>query len=151
MCQECFYSERPEKGLKGARTENDAPRSRILIVDDHHTMGKILTRLLDQLDYDVCYFDDAENALYHLRNSKSDYQAVLTDYHMPGMMGDEFARLIRTLRPDLPIMLMSSDPEACEDQSGFDFVLDKSTLKVNLIKALVQIERRRFPEPPSAN
>lgn len=46
-------------------------------------------------------------ALKTLRETPQRFNAVLSDESMPGMTGSELAGEIRSLRPDLPIVLMS--------------------------------------------
>src|SRR5262245_3608826 len=79
---------------------------RILIVDDE---GSLLLTLLANLElegFDVVGAHDAGAALQLLHEQSFDL--VLTDIRMPGMSGLELYRAIRSLRPDMPVIMMTA-------------------------------------------
>jgi len=78
---------------------------RILVVDDDERILKVLVEMLGELGYAVEPFNTAEVALDHLHKSSRPYDLVITDLEMPGMAGIEFARRVKDLRSNLPILL----------------------------------------------
>ena len=88
---------------------------KILIVDDFSTMRRIIKNLLHDLGYDNSHeADDGTTALPLLRNGSFDF--LITDWNMPGMLGID---LLRAVRSDpklkaLPVLLVTA--EARRDQ-----------------------------------
>jgi PAS domain S-box-containing protein len=102
---------------KGARVDHDlfsiaSPGSgteetaTILVVDDDAVVLKTTVRLLDALGYSVVPALSGEEAI-RLIDSHSEIDLILADYAMPAMSGVEFAKMIETARPALPVILVT--------------------------------------------
>jgi CheY-like chemotaxis protein len=63
-------------------------------------------RLLDALGYSVVSALSGEEAI-RLIDSHSEIDLILADYAMPAMSGVEFAKMIETARPALPVILVT--------------------------------------------
>ena len=77
----------------------------LLIVDDdiaHRTMLRIL---LDW-QYAISEADDGSTAIEEV--SKQNFDMILMDICMPGVSGLEALEQIRSLRPDVPILMMTA-------------------------------------------
>ena len=77
----------------------------LLIVDDdiaHRTMLRIL---LDW-QYEISEADDGSTAIEEVR--KRHFDMLLMDIRMPGVSGIEAVDQIRSLRPDVPILMMTA-------------------------------------------
>lgn len=85
-------------------------KMRILIVDDHATMRKIVKNLLKQINFTkVEEADDGTTALEKLK--KEDFDFVITDYNMPQMNG---MALLKAIREDeklkkLPVLMITAE------------------------------------------
>lgn len=79
---------------------------RILIVDDEGSLLLTLVANLELEGFDVVGAPDASTALRLVREEHFDL--VLTDIRMPGMSGLELFRSIRSIRPDMPVILMTA-------------------------------------------
>lgn len=79
---------------------------RILIVDDERSLLLTLLANLELEGFDVEGAQDASSALRLIREQHFDL--VLTDIRMPGMSGVELFRSVRSLRPDMPVILMTA-------------------------------------------
>lgn len=77
----------------------------LLCIDDEVSILELRKLLLQQQGYEVCTADSGEKGLELFRKEAID--AVLLDYLMPGMKGDEVAREIRRLSPQTPIILVT--------------------------------------------
>jgi CheY-like chemotaxis protein len=64
-------------------------------------------RLLGRLGYRVKGFTRADEAVEELRRDPNAYDVVLTDYNMPGLTGLQVAKLVASIRADLPVILTS--------------------------------------------
>ncbi len=80
---------------------------RILCIDDDDSMVFLLHRMLQRRGYAVYGYTDADQAIAALRAAPSDFDALVTDYNMPGTSGLDVVRAAKEIRPDLPIALSS--------------------------------------------
>jgi two-component system, cell cycle sensor histidine kinase and response regulator CckA len=80
---------------------------RILFVDDELSLCRSVGRLLERLGYKVSTHNDALEALECFRAEPKAWDAVLTDLTMPGLTGLELAREVRSIEPNVPIVVMS--------------------------------------------
>ncbi len=78
----------------------------LLCIDDDPGCLKIRKMLLETFGYKVSTSTSGREGLNLLRSRAFD--AVLVDYQMPGMNGDQVAREIRRLHPEIPIMMVSA-------------------------------------------
>jgi len=78
---------------------------RILFIDDEPRLAAMVKRLLESLGYRVVTRTDPVEALGLFREDPRAFDAVITDMTMPGMTGDRLAAEIRSLRPEMPILL----------------------------------------------
>jgi PAS domain S-box-containing protein len=77
----------------------------VLIVEDEEAILDVTTRMLLRNGFSVLKATDGEEALGLA--AANDVQLLLTDSVMPLMSGAELAQLIRAVRPNVPILLMS--------------------------------------------
>lgn len=72
---------------------------------------------------------DPADALAAVEEDPQAWSLVITDYDMPGLNGAALARAMRSVRADLPILLLSALPAAHRRRPGeadlFDAVLGK--------------------------
>ncbi len=97
----------------------------ILLAEDEFTARKLLEFQLKRLNITFDSVETGTDALEHLR--RGSYKLVLLDEYMPGLNGSDVAREIRKLAPTLPLLAMTSDPEAIPrlKESGFQEVFVK--------------------------
>jgi DNA-binding NarL/FixJ family response regulator len=91
--------------------KNKIPAKRLLIVDDHPMMRKGLAQLIDnEGDLKVCA--EADNAGQAINAvAKQKFDLALMDISLPDKNGLELIKDLRTLRPDLPILVVSMHDE----------------------------------------
>jgi len=94
--------------------KNAQPGTRVLIIDDSHTIVALLKRMLQQNHYEVLTAYDGESGIDLAR--KESPNLVFLDIVLPGMNG--FAAL-RTMRKDpatqhVPIIMISGNAQATE-------------------------------------
>lgn len=84
---------------------------RILIADDHAVVRKGLRQILTE-EYPDAQFEEAASTAVTLdRVSRSRWDLLILDIFMPGRTGLEVLREARRLRPQLPVLVVSSAPE----------------------------------------
>ncbi|MFI5396096.1 MAG: sigma-54-dependent transcriptional regulator [Candidatus Binatia bacterium] len=121
--------------------------SRVLIVDDERKMRRVLQILLEQLGVESVPAANGEEALERFGAEKIDL--VLTDMKMPGMSGVELLSRIRTVDPDVPVIMLTAHGtvqtavEAMK-QGAFDYIL--KPFDVQAIELIIRnaLEMRQY-------
>lgn len=80
----------------------------ILVVDDEEAVRYVFERYLSIVGYRVSVAADGPEALRLHGSDPAD--AVITDFRMPGMNGDELLRRLRAIDPRLPAIVISANP-----------------------------------------
>jgi FixJ family two-component response regulator len=81
----------------------------VAVVDDDHRTLESLGDLLEAAGYDVRLYSSAIMAWNHGR--WSDIDCLVSDVGMPAMDGFELRRLALSVRPELPVILITGRPE----------------------------------------
>lgn len=105
---------RPDAGSQDRGTvESALPRGteRILVVEDDSRVRRVALARLADMGYQVLEAENGRRAL-ELLYENDDVALLFTDIVMPGgMTGDELAREVRDLRPDIAILFTSGYSE----------------------------------------
>lgn len=80
---------------------------RILLVDDEEDLVDMSRQMLERLGYDIVATTRSAKALEAFRAHPSLFDVVITDYKMPDLTGDQLAREMLSIRPDIPIILVT--------------------------------------------
>jgi CheY-like chemotaxis protein len=86
----------------------------VLCVDDTEEILGFYQDLLGNYGYVVMVAEDGAAALELFQSPLSAIDAVILDYHMPGINGLELAIALKRLEPDLPIIMVSGDSPRLE-------------------------------------
>ncbi len=115
---------------------------RVLVVDDHATNVRILTRQLQLWGMEVTGTDSGAHALFWMKGAAQLPAMVITDMHMPDMDGVAFARALKAEAAwrGIPIVLLSSGfmPAADESAQLFNARLLKPARQSQLFETLVR-------------
>ena len=79
----------------------------VLIADDEHALRRAACELLTRGGFTVVPASDGEEAVAIVRRGGLEFDAVVLDQRMPYMSGAEACRLIRELRPNIPVVITS--------------------------------------------
>jgi len=95
-------------------------QQKVLVVDDHDSMRRALSELIDlQRDLSVCAAAaTAEDAIRALEECRPD--AAVVDVSLPGMSGIDLTRLLHARWPDLPVVVISSYPAERFERAALD-------------------------------
>ncbi len=122
----------------GAAVQPDRPvlLKRALIVDDVQINRVILERQLQTYGLEVTNCRTPAEALQALAAGPA-FDVILTDHDMPEMDGPDLADRIRAAGVTVPILLLSSQPDAAGDRTAeMAAVLQKPVLRSQLLKVL---------------
>jgi CheY-like chemotaxis protein len=82
------------------------PGKKVLVVDDEPGLRMTIGANLELEGFEVVEAASGAHALELI--AKQPFDLVLSDIRMPGMNGVELFRRIRTLRPEMPVVLMTA-------------------------------------------
>jgi signal transduction histidine kinase len=97
----------PDSGFTRQTTRR---RARILVVDDDRDVRQMTGEMLTERGYSVELAADADEALAILRRDGG-FDAMLVDYIMPRINGASLVKIVRSLRPGLPTLMMTGHAE----------------------------------------
>lgn len=95
--------------MESNRDDHEGAR-RVLVVDDDELSRYVVARRIQRWGFEPLVFASAEAALRYLREGSA--CALISDVYMPGTSGLALARAARVLHPDLPVLLMTANPDA---------------------------------------
>ena len=116
---------------------------RLLIGDDHAVVRKGMKQILAETK-DIVVADEAGNGREVLEKvQKTDFDMVLLDISMPGRDGLEVLKELKSLRPKLPVLMLSMYPEeqyaVRSLRSGASGYLTKDSAPDELISAIRKV------------
>ena len=126
---------------------------KIIIVDDHPIIRYGLKQMISD-EPDMVVSGEAENAsqLFKLLE-KNDYNLLLLDIGLPDINGYQVLKRIKSLKPDLPVLILTGRPEyqfivvmIKEGASGY---LNKNETSDHLIEAIRMLTAGGFYISPS--
>src|ERR1035437_1852222 len=79
------------------------PDSRVLIVDDEEPIRTFVERVLHHAGYETAVAADGPEAL-RIAKAQAPFHLLLTDVVMPDMHGNELARRLLSIEPDLKVL-----------------------------------------------
>jgi CheY-like chemotaxis protein len=116
-------------------------KHQILVVDDEPSVRGAIKMLLKHDGHEIRLADSGEAALAMFERDKFDL--VITDYSMQGMKGAQLAVLIKQLRPDQPIIMITAFADEFKTYGkppvGVDFIISKPFSQKELREAIIQV------------
>ena len=119
---------------------------RILFVDDEETLAGLGSQMLEPFGYRVIMKTRSREALETFRADPAAFDLLITDMTMPVLSGKELAKEIKSLRPDLPIILCTGFSELINEanarKSGIDAFLMKPYTVGDLVRTIRRVLQR---------
>ena len=100
---------------------------KILVVEDDKDLNRTVCSFLNQSGYEAtgCLNgDDAYDAMYSTM-----FDLIISDIMMPGVDGFEFAKNVRELNEEIPILFMTARDDIASKQRGFRIGVDDYMVK----------------------
>jgi signal transduction histidine kinase/ActR/RegA family two-component response regulator len=102
---------------------------RILLVDDEPQILDMEKQILEKLGYRVTARPNGADALKILQEQPDHFDLVITDMTMPQMTGDQLARHVWDIRPDIPVILCTGHNEMISEDKANAMGIRKFLLK----------------------
>jgi len=96
-----------------AELQETRPSARVLLIEDEHPLARLMERYIRARGFQVETCGLAQEALSLLSRSVA-YDAVVSDWSLPDMTGEELMQRIVSLCPGLPVVVCSGHPLSSE-------------------------------------
>jgi DNA-binding NtrC family response regulator len=121
----------------------------ILLVENERCVLEFVSRILQQAGFTVLPAVNAAEALQIEATFAETIDLLLTAFTLPRLSGADLAEELERRRPDLPVMLMSSYPEARSLAASRNWHFSEKPLVASaflaMIKAVVARQRVLMP------
>lgn len=112
------FTSNPDRGstvrlilpLAGMRSKD---KTRVLLVDDHAIVRNAIKQIIEDQTDDFSVEGEAADGQIAVEMAlEGDWDIVLLDINLPKMNGIEVLKKVKLVKPDLPIIMLSSYPES---------------------------------------
>ena len=111
---------------------------KILIVEDDRDLNRLVCSFLNNSGYEAVGCLDAESAYDEMY--KTTFDCIVSDIMMPNIDGFEFAKTVRSLNNDIPILFMTARDDFASKQRGFRIGIDDYMIKpVNVNEMVLRV------------
>lgn len=100
---------------------------KILVVEDDKELNKTVCSFLNHSGYEAIGCSDGEEAYDAIYSHMFDL--IVSDIMMPGVDGFEFAKSVREINQDIPILFMTARDDMASKQRGFRIGVDDYMVK----------------------
>jgi CheY-like chemotaxis protein len=113
-------------------------RASLLLVDDDEMSSQIMSYILVDEGYDVDLAATGAAAIE--KASTHEYDLVFLDYMLPDMRGHEVAKRLKTINPDIKIVLLTGYTENRNpDEKSYEKILLKPVPPDDIMKTITEI------------
>lgn len=99
----------------------------VLIVEDDTEFRVVLVEIIEAMGYNAYGVGDAETAMKRIGEHCPD--AVISDFKLPGMSGEDLIRKVKSSHPDLPVVLITGYAPSLNGKEFADGVADAFLMK----------------------
>ena len=100
---------------------------KILVVEDDRDLNRSVCSFLNNSGYEAIGCLCAEDAYDEMY--KTTFELIVSDIMMPNIDGFEFAKTVRTLNSDIPILFMTARDDFASKQRGYRIGIDDYMVK----------------------
>lgn len=118
----------------------------ILFVDDDEMLANLGTQILTEMGYRVITTTDGREALRLFTADSDKIDLLITDQTMPELTGQELIKELKSLRPDIPIILCTGFSNRINAQQAKTQGVDAFLMKPLSIPEFLTTVRRLLDE-----
>ena len=104
-------------------------KERILLIDDEEQIIDIEQQILERLGYHVTPKTDSQEALEEFAAQPDRFDLVITDMTMPKMTGDQLARRMMDIKPQIPVILCTGFNATISEEKALAMGIVKFVMK----------------------
>jgi PAS domain S-box-containing protein len=93
---------------------------RILLVDDEEPIVRMEQMMLERLGYQVTTRMSSPDALAAFKANPGNFDLVISDRGMPNMTGDQLARELILIRPEIPVIICTGFCDENDEKRSID-------------------------------
>ena len=134
-------AEPPVESIKEA-TLLKSGKEKILLVDDEITIVQLEKQMLERFGYRVSAHISSLEALRTFQADPAEYDLVITDMSMQDMTGDELAKTILSIKPDIPVILCTGFSARVDKEKAFALGIKGFLMKPVIISEMVEMVQR---------
>ncbi|MCP3871977.1 MAG: PAS domain S-box protein [Desulfobacteraceae bacterium] len=112
---------------------------RILLVDDEVSVAKLEAQMLSRLGYQVTAETSSRDTLNVFKLNPESFDLIISDMTMPDMTGDQLAKNILSIRPEMPIVICTGFSEKINKEQA-----ESIGVKGFLMKPVVKSEMAKM-------
>lgn len=134
-----YFPVREDLVAEQINTSDPSPQGcgqRVLLVEDEVPLAILGKKRLERLGYKVTMHTGSVEALESFQSSPDEFDLVITDYNMPRMNGADLARSILSLRPKLPVILVTGYGNAISTEGVAAIGIRELLMKPTTMKTL---------------
>src|SRR5688572_29596290 len=109
--------------------------AKILLAEDDRALGETIVDVLTSENYFVDWESDGVSALEYLKSFQ--YDLVILDWEMPGMIGPEVCDAYRKGGGNAPVLFLTQRSTITDKITGFDAGADDYLAKPFIMKELL--------------
>ena len=99
----------------------------VWVIDDDKSIRWVLEKALKQANMEVTTFESADEALQLIRDNAIPPNVVISDIRMPGSDGLSLLKQLKTVHPELPILIMTAYSDldstvAAFEEGAFEYI-----------------------------
>jgi signal transduction histidine kinase len=119
----------------------ELPKLRLLAIDDDPDVSRVMCKMLERNGHDVTAASSGTEGIQKF--SEGTFDVVLTDRAMPDMSGDEVAKRVKELQPEMSVLMITGFGSMMKDQGQHpehvDKILNKPYTKEELMGAISEL------------
>ena len=117
-------------------------KEHILFIDDEPAILDIGKGMLERLGYKVEVRTSPIEALAAFKALSDKFDLIISDMTMPKMTGDELAKELMTIRPDIPIILCTGFSEHINEEKAKTIGIRKLIMKPFIMREMAEAIRQ---------
>jgi PAS domain S-box-containing protein len=145
-CFQVYLPVLPSSDVSGADPDifpAETGTEHILLVDDEPSIASLEKQMLERLGYKVSKRISSPEALEAFQISPDAYDLVITDMSMPHMTGEDLAKELLRIRPNIPIIISTGFSERFNEEDakalGIKGFLMKPVIKSDMAKEIRRV------------
>ena len=142
-----FHLYFPASKEKSAEVNEQSERipegsERILFVDDEEMYAEMGDAMISHLGYMVTMKTDSREALEVFKSNPTNYDLIITDQIMPEYSGEELVKEIRSIRPNMPIILCTGYSTQMDEKKAKSLGINEFAYKPIVKKDIAKLIRK---------